>query len=97
MLRNQADAKKIMEADGKIWEEEGWQHGGMVNKEVLKSKLARRLRKKRFSPVVYEILEDANFHSSNNALKELGYIDYPKRNQLKKYRRLGGKTWDIWD
>jgi hypothetical protein len=95
--QNQRDARNIMNIDSQIWREKGWEDGGMVRQDVLKAELRLRLKKKKFSPIVAEILEDANFHSSNQALQELGFVKYPKKSRLKSYLKGGGKTWNIPD
>ena len=94
MLKNQRDAKMLMTASGDIWKQYGWKHGGMVNMNILKQKLKAKIGKKKFSPVVAEILEDANFHSEERALEEMGVLKY-KGNKLNRYRKLGGKTWEL--
>jgi hypothetical protein len=95
--QNQRDARDIMRADSEIWRKQGWEDGRMVRQDVLKAELRSRLKKKKFSPVVAEILEDANFHSSNQALQELGFVKYPKKSRLSSYLKAGGKTWNIPD
>jgi hypothetical protein len=94
MKKAQEDAKKVMRADTKIWEKHGWKSGGDVKDPVLKKELKKIFGKRKFDPVVAEILEDANFHSSNQALEELGMVVY-KGDRLQRYRKLGGKTWEL--
>jgi len=94
MKKNQADAKKIMMESSKIWQTHKWEHRGMVKQDVLKKEIMKKFGKKKFDPVVAEILEDANFHSVNQALDEMGLVEY-KGDRLTKYKKLGGRTWDI--
>lgn len=94
MKKNQAEAKKIMIASSNVWEKHGWKSGGDVKDTVLKKAMMKKFGKKKFDPVVAEILEDANFHSVNQALDELGMVKY-KGTLLPKYKKLGGRTWNI--
>lgn len=94
MKKNMADARKIMRADSNIWEKHGWQSGGDVKSAIQKKELQKKFGKKKFDPVVAEILEDANFHSTNQSLQEMGLVEY-KGNRLKRYKKLGGRTWNI--
>jgi len=95
MKKAQADAKKIMVANSEIWEKYNWRSGGEVKQDILKQELKKKFGEQKFDPVVAEVLEDANFHSINQALQESGAVRY-KGTELKRYRKLGGRTWDIF-
>jgi len=94
MKKSQAQAKAVMRADSEIWAKHKWRSGSDVKQEILKRELKKRFGGKKLNPVVAEILEDANFHSSNQALEELKMLDY-KGTLLRKYRKAGGKTWEL--
>jgi hypothetical protein len=94
MRQRQKEARELMGFTSRIWEKEGWKSGSDVNINLLKQKLVGKYGKKKFNPVISEILEDANYHSENQALQELGLVKY-KGTLLKKYRKLGGKTWEL--
>ena len=94
MKKAQADARAIMKESNKIWEIAGWKSGSDVNQFLLQRMLKQKFGEKKFNPVVAEILEDANYHSSLQALEEMGLVKY-KGNLLTKYRKLGGKTWEL--
>lgn len=101
MQKNQRDAKTIMQVDADIWDRYNWRSGDMVNKDVHKADtkelIRRKFGKRKISPVVAEILEDANFHTMNATLQDAGLLKFSKRLQLPRYRKAGGKTWDIFD
>lgn len=94
MKKNQTDARKVMNLNSKVWNKHGWQSGSDVVNDVLKKEIKKKFGTKKFDPVVSEILEDANYHSVNQALQDTGSVKY-KGNRLKKYMKLGGKTWDL--
>jgi len=94
MKKNQADARKIMMASSNIWSEQGWTHGGMVKQSIFKKEMIKKLGKKKFDPVVSEILEDANYHTANSLLQKTGLVKY-RGDRLIQYMKLGGKTWEL--
>jgi len=94
-------ARKLMLADARIWEKHGWEHGGMVVKPVYEKELKAELAKlgvTKLSPIFYNIFEDANWHTMNEALVKFGVLVYPIEADEKvfdAYRSQGGKTWEL--
>jgi hypothetical protein len=94
-------ARKIMLVETKIWEKHGWEHAGMVVKPVYEKELLAELNKldvKSLPPIFYEIFEDANWHTMNASLVDLGVLAYPTASSRKvydAYRAQGGKTWEL--
>jgi len=95
------EARKIMKLGSTIWQEQGWKSGSDVNMEVLQQKLKKKLGKKKLNPLITRILEDANYHSENEALERIkafkgkGYYTKGLDIKFKKYSEEGGKTWDL--
>jgi hypothetical protein len=94
-------ARKLMLADAKIWKKHGWKAGSMVVESVYKKELRAELKKlgvKKLHPIFYNIFEDANWHTMNKALVDLGVLVYPTERNGKvfdTYRSQGGRTWQL--
>ena len=88
----------LTQLENTIWNKYGWTNGGMVNFEKHKAELRKKVAPKSLSYVYYHIFEDANFHTLNKSLEEMGaftgtYAD--AQNDFDEYRKAGGKTWQL--
>jgi len=98
-------AMALMKADNEILNRHNWISGGDVDKLTYLKDLKRILKKlkiKKLEPLYYLILEDANYHTLNEALVDLKMFPTmmpwtsPKADRdFKKYKRLGGRTWEL--
>jgi len=94
----QEQARKLMRLDGSIWSKHKWQSGEQVDKEKEKEELKKKVKPKSLSYIYYHIFEDANFHSLNTVLEEIGAFQgtYGEaQNEFTEYRKAGGKTWQL--
>lgn len=94
----QNKARKLMILDESIWNKYGWKSGDDVDIEKYKSELKKKIKPISLSYIYYHILEDANFHSLNKALEEIGafrgtYGD--AQDEFTDYKNSGGKTWNL--
>lgn len=94
------DARKLMRLENKLWTKYKWQHGGAVDHVVHLREVAKVVKPKSVSPIIGLILEDANFHTLNGSLLQIGAFTsdpWTKENDKKfnAYRKSGGKTWDL--
>jgi hypothetical protein len=94
-------ARKLMLVETSIWEKHGWEDGGMVVKPVYEKELKAELQKlgvTKLNPIFYDIFEDANWHTMNEALVKFGVLVYPTESDNKvfdAYRSQGGRTWQL--
>jgi hypothetical protein len=91
------EARGVMSAGASIWRKHGWEDGDMVNKNIFEQDLKKKLGKKKISPIVADILEDANWHTQNSVLENAKMFKgkaYAPR-LYRKYRQLGGRTWNL--
>jgi hypothetical protein len=101
MKKIQREARNVMSVSTKVWRKYGWQSGSDIKEDILKRELMSKLKGKKLSPVITRILEDANYHTENNILEAMGmfrgkgYYSPSAEKQFSKYKKLGGKTWQI--
>lgn len=99
----EAKARKIMIINNKIWDRHEWESGGDVVKSIYRNELKDELEKlniRELSILYYYIFEDANYHTLNQALEELGiykgtYGSEKAEQMWQKYRTKGGRTWRL--
>lgn len=94
----QAKARMLMKLDSSIWKKYGWQNGSQVNLDLFKKELRKKVKPRSLDYIYYHIFEDANYHSLNTALEEIGafkgtYADTEE--EYNAYRTAGGKTWNL--
>jgi hypothetical protein len=103
-------ARSIMLAEINIWNKYGWGSGGEIESDPKKLKIyekelqktMKKLKIKKLPNYYYNIFEDANWHLMNTTLDKFGYFEdkepYTKKEadiDYKKYKSLGGKTWEL--
>ena len=99
----EAETKKLMTLDSSIWEKYGWQDGSQVDMNVYKNEIRKKISQKSIDPIYFSILEDANFHSLNKALEEIGAFkkkfegDEKDEEIYNDYKNSGGRTWNVWE
>lgn len=105
VAKTEEDIRMLMRMDSSIWDKHGWKHGGMVVDEIYKKELKEKLDEKgiqKLPDYYYHILEDANFHTLTSVLEDLKMFSpnwkYEKGEaDYKKYKKLGGRTWNVFD
>ena len=94
----ESKARKLMKLDSSIWNKYGWTSGSEVEQGKYQAELKKKINQKSLSYVYYHILEDANFHSLNKALEEVGAFHgtYGEaQDEFTDYRSSGGRTWKL--
>jgi hypothetical protein len=101
--KNEKLAGQLMRIDNSIWRKHGWRSGSAVDNSVYKVELKEELDKKGIKEIPYlqyHIFEDANYHTLNKNLEELGafkkgesYASSEK--EFEEYSFKGGKTWEL--
>jgi len=96
---NRKQVKKIEARASRLMLIENKLHKYKANHEEFKQKVAEHVKGK--LPIIfYYIFEDANYHTFNQALEELGkfsgtYGSEKVENEFREYKKLGGKTYNI--
>lgn len=93
-------ARMLMKLDNQVWKKYGWKSGGDVDPEKFKAEIKKKVGHKSLTYLYYLILEDANYHSMNQTLQEVGafrgsYGDDQSEKEYKEYLAGGGKTWQL--
>lgn len=94
----ESQARKLMKLDNSIWNKYKWESEDQVDQEIYQAELKKKIRPRSLSYVYYHIFEDANYHSLNKALEEIGafYGTYgDAQEEFTDYHNSGGKTWQL--
>jgi hypothetical protein len=92
----ESQARKLMAKDGQIWSKFNWQSGGQVDMEKYKKEL--KVKPRSISYLFYHIFEDANYHTLNEALQEMGAFIGSYANsesEYQDYKKSGGRTYNL--
>ena len=92
-------AKQLMKFDNGIWDKYKWRSGSDVDKKIYTKEVKDYITKNgKLSPIYEHILEDANYHSLNEAINRVkGFSgSYGEAEEdFNNYEKFGEKTWDL--